>query len=111
MIKNLNLLIRFTLEVVSLISLGFWGFKIGESSIAKYCLGIGIPLVIAFIWGVFGSPKAIWQLSKPFRWALVFAIYILSAFALFNIGQKNMSIIFMICVIINSILMYIWDQQ
>jgi hypothetical protein len=88
MIKNFNLGLRFFLELVVLVSLGYWGFKINASLIFKVCLGIGLPLIIAVIWGIFGSPKAVWKISKPFHWVLLFTIYLFSAFTLFIPGKN-----------------------
>lgn len=102
--------IRFLLELTALISLGYWGFKISATTFVKVCLGIGLPLITAIIWGAFGSPKAPWQISKPLQWALLFTIYLLSAFALFSSGKKHLCIIFLLTAAVNSILMYIGEQ-
>ncbi len=110
MLKVLNLSIRFILEVMALVSLGYWGFKINAGSVLKMSLGIGIPLITATIWGVFGSPKAIWKVSNISKWILLFTIYILSTLALFTSGKKHLAIAFIVCAVINSFFMYIWDQ-
>ena len=109
-LKNINLGLRFLLELTALISLGYWGFKTRETLLLKLCFGIGLPLITAIIWGVFGSPKAVLPLFKPFKWILLIAIYLTSAFALYRSGMKNISAIFLITAVTNSVLMYIWKQ-
>ncbi len=111
MLKSINLGLRFLLELAALISLGYWGFNINGALITKVCVGIGLPLVTAIIWGFFGSPKAIFPLAKSFKWLLLFAIYVVSALALYSSGLKYIGVIFLVTAAINSILMYIWKQQ
>ena len=57
-LKALNLLVRFLLELCMLGAVGYWGFRTGSSWAMKIILGIGLPLLIAVIWGMFVSPKA-----------------------------------------------------
>lgn len=109
-LKNFNLGLRFFLELIALVSLGYWGFKINATIILKICFGIGLPLITAIIWGTFGSPRASRQISKPFQWVLLFTIYLLSAFALLSIGKKYIGIIYLVTAAVNSFLMYIWEQ-
>lgn len=109
--KNLNLGIRFLLELIVLGSVGYLGFKINLSITFKVCLGIGLPFIIAIIWGTFGSPKATYPLIKPLKWVLLFSIYLFSAFALFNSVKKFVAIIFVLTAAVNSIFIYIWDLE
>ena len=52
-IKLLNEAIRFLLEMCILIILGYWGFKMGNSTFMKILLGIGSPVLFAVVWGIF----------------------------------------------------------
>lgn len=110
MLKSINLGLRFILELIALISFGYWGFKTKETFVLKVCFGIGLPLLTAIIWGIFGSPKAVLPLSKPLQWILLIAIYLVSAFALYKAGVKHMVAIYLITAAINSVLMYVWNQ-
>ncbi|WP_407270931.1 YrdB family protein [Radiobacillus sp. PE A8.2] len=49
--------IRFLLEIAVLIAVGYCGFQSGTLFI-KVILGLGSPVLIMIIWGLFGSPKA-----------------------------------------------------
>ena len=51
----LNLAIRFLLELTALASAGYWGWKTGDGFM-RLILAIGIPLVLAVIWGTFNVP-------------------------------------------------------
>lgn len=65
--KNANLALAFLLELGVLAALGFWGFSTGSGTIAKVVLGIGLPLAAIVVWGLFGSPKAMWHLNGLWR--------------------------------------------
>ena len=51
-----NLILRFLLEIMALISLGIWGWKQSESWF-RLVLAICIPVVLAVIWGTFAVPN------------------------------------------------------
>ena len=51
----LNLDLRFILEVAALYSIGFWGWRQTDSWF-RFVLAIGIPIVLAIIWGIFAVP-------------------------------------------------------
>lgn len=110
LLKNINLGIRFILEVWALIAVGYWGFKYNSNILIKIALGIGGPLLIAAVWGMFGSPKASYKLSVPLQWILLFVIYLLAGLSLHVSGKQQLAIFFGVIAIINSILMYVWKQ-
>jgi hypothetical protein len=51
-----NLILRFLLEIIALISLGIWSWKQSESWF-RLVLAIGIPIIAAIIWGIFAVPN------------------------------------------------------
>ena len=110
LIKGANLLVRFLLELCALGALGYWGFKTGSATITKIGLGIGAPLVAAVVWGAFVSPQAPVQL--PGLLVLVFQVLVfgLAAAALVATGQQTLALVFVMIVVINAILMYVWGQ-
>ncbi|PFK27804.1 hypothetical protein COI93_24500 [Bacillus cereus] len=66
--RNVNLVIRFLLELCALVSLGYWGFQVGKSVYTKFVFCIGSPLMFAILWGVFifiwqGSPYSFLRLN------------------------------------------------
>ena len=52
----MNHLFRFVLEVVALIVSGIWAWH-QSNSIMGYVWGIGLPFLMATIWGVFAVPN------------------------------------------------------
>ena len=51
----INLVIRFLLEITALIVVGLWGWKQSESW-PRFVMAIGIPILLAAIWGTFAVP-------------------------------------------------------
>jgi len=109
-LKWANLGLRFILELCALFAFGYWGFQTGKTLITKSLLGIGTPLLVAVVWGMFVSPQAPYQLSNSFRILLELAIFGSATAALFSTGQTKIAITFALTVVINILLMMIWKQ-
>ncbi|WP_338448428.1 YrdB family protein [Niallia oryzisoli] len=109
-LKNINLVIRFLIELCALASLGYWGFITGKGIVAKFFLGIGAPVILAVIWGAFGSPKAAVKLSLPFHLLLELIIFGIPALALYAAGKPQLAWIYGFCVVLNRTFMFIWKQ-
>jgi hypothetical protein len=109
-IKGLNVAIRFLLELCVLAAVGYWGFKTGSGWLLKILLGIGAPLLIAVIWGMFGAPKANMQLQGFMLIALEVVVFGSGVAALFATKNYSLAWSFAVIVIINRILMFAWKQ-
>lgn len=110
-LKLLNLGLRFLLELCLLVIFGYWGFKAGgDNTFLKFLLGIGAPVLVAVIWGVFLSPKPNIQIGEPWRFILELIIFGLAFWALYKIGKINLAIAFGVIYLINKILIIVWKQ-
>ncbi|NGQ96263.1 YrdB family protein [Brevibacillus sp. SYP-B805] len=110
MIKSANLALRFFLELCGLAALGYWGFHTGKEPVTKSALGIGTPLLIAIVWAMLGSPGAPVKLSFPLRLLLELVVFGMPAIALYAAGKLGLAVTYGIVVVINRILMFIWQQ-
>jgi hypothetical protein len=110
MLRVLNLSLRFILELVILFSLGYWGFHIEFGIIIKIAFGLGLPLIIAIIWGKTISPKASIRLSLI--WTLLIEIIIFGAavLCLLSSGFKVFAVIFGFVAIVNRYIIIRWKQ-
>ncbi|WP_075618014.1 YrdB family protein [Paenisporosarcina indica] len=106
----INIALRFILEICALISYSYWGFTSGDGYLYKFLLGIGTPLLIAFIWGTFGSPAAPLRVHGIKRLLLEIIIYGLATWALYIAGQPTLALFFALLTALNMLLMYMWDQ-
>ena len=109
-LKIINLGIRFLLEILVLIILGYWGFQVSNGTMMKIIAGIGTPLLAAVLWGLFGAPKATYLLHGfPFL-ILEIVIFGLPAIALLFLEKQTLAYFYGAVTIVNLILMKIWDQ-
>ncbi|MCZ8513144.1 YrdB family protein [Paenibacillus filicis] len=110
LLKSLNLILRFLLEVCVVIALGYWGFKTGSSTAAKYIIGLGTPLLIMVVWGTFGSPGASIPLVGWPLLMLEIVIFGLAVAALYGTSLPKLAAVMGGVFVINRILMYMWGQ-
>lgn len=75
-LKGLNLLVRFLLELCMLVAVGYWGFKTHSGWPMKILLGIGLPVLIAVLWGLFMAPKAVYPLSGASHLAVSLTLFL-----------------------------------
>lgn len=109
-IKNANLALAFFLELGVLAALGYWGFQTGQGTIARIALGIGAPAVAVVVWGLFGSPQAMWHLDGIFRMLLEVVFFGSAAVALFAAGQHVLGVAFALVFILNTVLASVLGQ-
>jgi len=51
----LNLALRFLLELTTLVAAGMWAWRLGSGHL-RFVLAIGIPVLMAAVWGIFNVP-------------------------------------------------------
>jgi hypothetical protein len=83
--------IRFVCEILALIIFGFCGFRYGNIIGA-----IGVPLVVAVIWALWGSPAAPYQLEGFYKLFLEIAIFLLASYLLYRLGHSYLALAFCI---------------
>jgi len=108
----INLIIRFLLELTSLVILGIWGWKQNDSWF-QFILALGIPIIAAIIWGVFAVPndpsrsgKAPIAVSGMVRLLIEFAFFTISTLALYDLGYIKLSWAIAIFVVIHYIISF-----
>ena len=95
----LNLALRFLLEMVALVAIGYWGFS-QHSGIWRWMLGIGFPVVAAAAWATFAVPadpsrsgEAPVPVPGVLRLALELALFGFAAWALYDAGNPALALI------------------
>jgi hypothetical protein len=109
-IKYANLALAFLLELCVLAALCYWGFKTGSGLLIKIILGIGVPLLAVFFWGMFGAPNSSMQLHGWLRFVLEVVFFGSAALAVWAAGRPSLAVIFGVIVIVNHILKYVLGQ-
>ena len=93
-----------------LAAVGYWGFKTHSSWALKILFGIGLPVLIAVIWGRFMAPNSTHRLH-----GIAFTISDLillgsGAVALYASGQNTLAWIYAVLLIISESLRLLWKQ-
>ncbi len=109
-IKAGNLGLRFLLELCLLAALGYWGFHTARGVIGKIAVGIGVPLVVAILWGVFLAPASSMRLEGPLYMVLEVIIFGGAAAALYATGHPALAWALVLVAVINRVLMVVWGQ-
>lgn len=110
MLKVINLLVRFLLELCILTIFGYWGFNTGNNAFMKFLLGLGAPILFAVLWGTFLAPKSPMRLHEPWLFLLELVIFALTCWALYSTGKINLTVTFGVIYVLNKILMVFWRQ-
>jgi hypothetical protein len=88
-----------------LAAVGYWGFRTQSGRPMKTLFGIGLPVLIAVLWGMFIAPKAIYPLSGISRLLLELILLGSGAVALFASGKTNLGWIYIAILLINELLL------
>jgi len=108
--KNVNLALAFLLELAAWGALGYWGFQAGSNTFTSTVLGLGTPLLAIVVWAVFGAPRSQRRLPNPWLMLLRAVFFGSGVVALFATNQFGLAIIFALLVILNLILITVWQQ-
>lgn len=109
-LKPINLLVRFLIELCALAALGYWGFHNGNGTVLKIVFGIGAPLLAAIIWGAFVAPRASIQVPGWLHLLLEIVVIGSGAIALYFSKQPTLCYLYAGIYVINRILLTVWDQ-
>jgi hypothetical protein len=110
LIKTTHYLIAFLLEMGMLITLGVWGFQNRQSTIEKYVLGIGLPLLAACLWGIFAAPRSAYRLELPYRLLFSLSLFGLASFLQHRLGYTTMAVLFGGVSVLSAVLELVFDR-
>ena len=101
--RGVVLTVRFLMELTLLTVASVWGFSVGAGAWA-WLLGIGAPLVVAVIWGMFVAPKARWPLPVSARVVLELVLFGAGALALATVANTALAVAFAALAVVTSLL-------
>src|SRR5699024_2607933 len=101
MLKAINDILSFLLELAMLVAFGYAGFQWTENNTLQYVLGIGIPVIIILFWAQCMAPKAKKRLLYP--WLLIVTLFLFeaAAFGLYLVEVQTWALIFALAALIN----------
>lgn len=111
-IHLINLVLRFFLEMTSLIGIGVWGWRQGEGW-TRWVFAVGLPLIMSTIWGVFnvpddpsrggGAPVPVPGIVRLFIEAIFFGC---GLWALIAMGYEEVATLYIVFVIVHYVVGY-----
>ena len=109
-LRGINSGVAFALELAMLAAFGYWGYWVGEGTILKWSLAIGLPLGAIVLWSLLFAPKATKRLSlvPGALWSL--GLFLLAAAALLVTKQTTLAMVMATVAIVNRMLVLIWKQ-
>jgi hypothetical protein len=100
-LKNVNLGLRFLLELCALAAFGYWGYHIEQGQAVKVALASGLPLLGALVWGLGASPKAP-LVAGPSRWITQTVVFVAAVLALAAAGHTTLALVFAVAIALNA---------
>ncbi|MCX8024987.1 MAG: YrdB family protein, partial [Thermanaerothrix sp.] len=72
--------------------------------------GLGAPVLVGIVWGVFLAPKSPMRLDMPWSLLVELLIWGLALAALFGVDRANLALTLGVVYVLNKVLMLIWKQ-
>ena len=104
--QGIVMTVFFLMELAALASFGVWGFHVPSGLALKIALGIGTPLAVAVLWGMFIAPKASFPVTIPVRALLQAVVFGMAALALYASGKPTLAVAFLALAAVEMALSY-----
>ena len=108
----INLAVRFTLEIMVLVSASMWGWRLADNW-PKYLFMIIVPIILAVIWGTFNVPgdpsrsgNAPIVTPGIVRLAIELAFFAFGSYCWYSMGFTKTGLIFTVVVVMHYIVSY-----
>jgi uncharacterized protein DUF2568 len=110
MIKSLNQIVVFILEIIMLFSYGYFGMRMQWNSSSRVVFTILFLSGAIILWSIFAAPKSRHRLKMPYLPIFRMLMFSLSAFLFFQSGHKNFAIMIFILALLTQTIGYFTEQ-
>ncbi|HEY2778467.1 MAG TPA: YrdB family protein [Gaiellaceae bacterium] len=107
--KQLNLALKFLLELAAVAAVALWGASV-EHGVTAVVLAIGLPAVVAVLWGTLAAPRARHRLPLRVRAPFELGVFALAALALWGAESASLAAAFAVLAAANAVLLTAFDQ-
>jgi uncharacterized protein DUF2568 len=108
-VQQLNLAVKFLLELAALAAFGLWGASIADGAPAVLA-AIGLPVVAAVAWGALAAPRARHRLRLRLRAPFELGVFALGGLALWRVESAILGAAFAAVALVNALLLTAFDQ-
>lgn len=109
-LKSLNEILAFLLELAMFFCIGYYGYTKGITVTSKWIIAIICVLIAITLWGIFAAPNSQTRLSFPIRLIFELSMFLIASFLLYKLNYSWLSIWFAILSIISVIIAYFFKQ-
>jgi hypothetical protein len=89
----------------------YWGFHLDVNIFFRIIAGVGVPLVVIILWGIWLAPNADLRLGMLWLVLLKTFLFGLASLGLIVSGQASLGIIFLAVFAISEALGLTWGQE
>ncbi|PUZ23247.1 hypothetical protein DCC81_22905 [Chitinophaga parva] len=109
-LKNLNLVLKFAIELVMLGAFAYAGWIIPQQLAWKIIVPLVLLTVVILLWGRVAAPKSPTRLPFAKRVAFGLAMFMLAAVALYVAGQPVLALVYAGIVLLCETGTIVWRQ-
>lgn len=102
MLKTINQVIVFLLEMAMLVTYGYYGMTRPWNLALKLLFTFLILAAAIGLWSVFAAPKSGQRLEMPYLALFRAGMFLTAAFLLFQCGHRNTALIFAVIILITQ---------
>ena len=106
MIKIINSIVVFSLEMGMLFTYGDYGMTRNWNLPTKLLFTIGALALVIYLWAVYAAPKSYRQLEMPYLAFFRAAMFLVPAFLLFRMDLKAISLAVVVLAILTQLVSY-----
>jgi len=98
----------FIAELAMLVAIGYWAFHAFDGAV-QWVVGLGVPLAVAVVWGLFFSPKASVTMPKAAKLVGRTLILLAGPAALWASDQTELAIALAAVIVVGTVLTWGWE--
>lgn len=110
MIKSINQIVAFALEIIMLVTYGYFGMTRPWNLIVRLLFTILVISLAVLLWSKFAAPKSGQRLKMPYLALFRAAMFLVAAFFLFQTGHKNLAFMVTGVIIITQLVSYFTER-
>jgi hypothetical protein len=107
-LKSINYLILFFVEVAMLYNFAVWGSTLKASIAVRFLAGLGAPCAVIALWAMFFSPDPALNLPQPWNAIGEYTLFSLSALAVASAGRTKWASVFLLAAIASETIALMW---
>jgi hypothetical protein len=110
LLKSINLVLYFLLEISMLVALGHRGFLASGQLFWRYLLAVSLPFLIAIMWGLLAAPRSAHRLTQPSRAIFALLLFSITTFSIYRSGHIRLAICFGVVALISQSFALLFKQ-